>query len=118
MAYLLNSTTIKAPNTLDESNDTQVAQNRTLDGSINRDYFGSKKRKWKLSYKNVSKTDFDTINNIYLTYLSNANPITWEITETNYTIAETDVHIDIASRSFRVGGEDYISDFDVTLTEA
>lgn len=118
MSYVLSGSTIKSPNTLGVNNDTQVAQNRTLDGTITRDYFGSNKRTWKLEYENTKKADFDTIDTIYQAYLSTANAVTWEVTENNYTISQTSVHVDLKSRDFRVGGEDYISDFTLILTEA
>lgn len=118
MSYTLGGSTIKAPNSIEETNNTQYAQQRTLGGSIGRDYFGSNKRTWKLSYKNIQKTDFDTINTVYQTYLSTGTAQTWVSTETNYTISSTTVHINLDSRAFSVGGADYISDFTLILTEA
>lgn len=118
MAYILDGTTIRSPHQFNESNSTQAAQNRTLDGAINRDYFGSNKRVWNLSYRNTNKTDFDTINTIYQSYLANAVAKTWQVTETNYTISSTNVHVDLVSRGFSIRGEDYLSDFDLVLTEA
>lgn len=118
MAYILNSTTIKAPQTIEETNSTQVAQQRALSGAVGRDYFGSKKRIWKFTYRNTKKADFDTLNTIYNTYLSNNTAVTFESTESNYTIASTSVHVDLLQRSFVMQGADYISDFTLILTEA
>lgn len=118
MAYILDSTTIRSPQELTVSNSTQIAQNRTLGGSITRDLFGSNKRIWVLAYSNTKKTDFDTINTIYQSYLSTVSAKTWEITEPNYTVTQTNVHVDLKQREFRVRGTDYISDFDLILTEA
>lgn len=100
------------------TNNTQVAQNRTLDGSINRDYFGDNKRVWFLSYDNVNTTDQATIQAIYDAYLATSTAVDFEITETNYTVAPTTVHIDLVERSFGVKGEDYLSDFTLVLSEA
>lgn len=118
MSYLLQGTTIKAPNELIEENSTQFAQQRTLSGAVGRDYFGSNKKVWKLAYRNVQKTDYDTINSIYQTYLSNGSVRTWQVTETNYTIASTNVHVDLVQRGFSTGGTSYISDFDLILVGA
>ena len=118
MSYTLGGTNIKSPNTLDESNNSQYAQQRTLQGTINRDYFGDNKRVWRLSYQNIQKADFDTINTIYQAYLSTGTAVTWVSTETNYTISSTNVHINLDSRGFTVGGEDYISSFTLILSEA
>lgn len=118
MSYLLDSTSIRSPLTMTEENSSQFSEQRTLDGSINRDYIGDNKRTWILQYTNVKKTDYDTINTIYQSYLSTGTTKTWEITETNYTVSEVNVHVDLVNRSFTVGGEDYLSDFTLILTEA
>lgn len=118
MAYILASTTIRNPVSLEESNATQVAQNQTLSGSITRDFFGSNKRVWTLNFENAKTTDYTTIYNIYQTYLSTATAQTFEITESNYTVASTNVHIDLKQREFGVRGSDYLSNFTLILTEA
>lgn len=118
MSYLLAGNAIKAPNTFDERNSTQFAQHRTLDGSIRRDFFGSNKRVWQLSYSNCKKSDFDTINSVYQSYLTSGTAQTWQVTETNYTVSSTTVHVDLQDRGFSVKGTSYISDFDLVLTEA
>lgn len=117
MSYLLASTEIRRPNTLEVGSSTQYAQNRALDGSVGRDYFGSDKRVWKLTYETVNPSDYSTINTIYRSYLTNGVQ-TWEITESNYTISQTNVHVDLVGRGFSVKGTDYLSDFDLILTEA
>ncbi len=118
MSYLLAGSIIRRPLTMEEVNSTQVAQNRTLNGSITRDYFGSNKRVWTLSYENVQPTDYNTINTIYQSYLSTGTTQTWQITETNYTISQTNVHVDLQTRSFKVPGSNYIANFTLILTEA
>lgn len=117
MAFLLAGSTIRRPAKITEGNNKQVAQNRTLDGSINRDFFGSRKRTWKLQYQNTNVTDFNTIKAIYDTYQSTGTTQTWQITETNYTVASTLVHVDLVQRDFTIRGTDYLSDFDLILTE-
>lgn len=117
MAYILASTEIRRPTEVEEENTTQVAQHRSLDGSFRRDYFGSNKRIWVLTYQNTKKSEYDTIRTIYDTYLSSGTAVSWQVTETNYTVSLTTVHIDLKIRSFSVKGQDYISDFDLVLTE-
>lgn len=116
--YILNAVEIRRPTSINEANSTQMATNRTLDGTITRQHFGSNKRVWKLAYRNVKKTEYDTIKTIYDAYLSTDSLKTWEITETNYDVNSTLVHVDLLERGFSVKGTDYISDFDLTLTEA
>lgn len=118
MAFTLSGTDIAAPNTLEESNNTQYAQQRTLSGSVGRDFFGSNKRVWKLTYRNKPKAKYDTIKTIYDAYLAAGSGVSWVSTETNYSISSTTVHVDLQTRGFKVGGEDYLSDFDLILSEA
>lgn len=118
MSYLLAGSTLRNPHDFEERNSTQVAEQRTLSGSVNRDYFGSNKRVWVLNYQTTKKTDFDTINNIYQSYLSTGTAQTWQVTETSYTVSQTNVHVDLLVRQFSVRGSDYLSDFTLTLTEA
>lgn len=115
--YLLDSITIRRPNQFTETNNTQVAQNRTLYGTNTRDYFGSNKRVWVLDFTIVKKADYDVIKAIYDSYLSTGTAKTWEVTETNYTISQTSVHVDLVERGFTIKGTDYLSDFTLTLTE-
>lgn len=117
MAYLLDGGAIRAPTTFEESNLTQFSQQRSLSGAVNRDYFGSNKRVWTLEYENVKTTDYATIKTIYESYLSSGTAKTWEITETNYDVDQTSVHVDLLLRSFSVKGNSYISNFTLTLVE-
>lgn len=117
MAYTLSSTDIRRPSGIEETNSTQVAQHRTLDGSVRRDFFGSNKRIWRLSYRNTNPTDYATIKAIYTTYLSTNTAVSWEISETNYTVSSTTVHVDLQERGFSIKGTTYLSDFDLVLTE-
>lgn len=117
MAWLLASTSIRRPDSLQVENSTQVAKQRTLKGTNNRDHMGDNKRTWRLTYRNVNKTAFDIINAIYLSYLSTSAAQTWQVTETNYTISQTNVHVDLLVRNFRVKGTSYLSDFTLILEE-
>lgn len=100
MSYLLDASAIRRPTSIEETNSTQVAQQRTLSGAVSRDYFGSNKKAWVLEYENVNKTDYDAINTIYQTYLSTGTVRTWQVTETNYAVAQVNVHVDLLVRSF------------------
>ena len=118
MAWILSGTNIKAPQELAETNSTQMAQVRTLSGAIARDYFGSNKRVWEMTYSTVSKANYDVIKAIYDTYLTTGTAVSWSVTETNYAVSSTTVHIDLQERSFSYKGDGYLSDFTLTLTEA
>lgn len=117
MAYILDSVSIRAPIELIEINSTQIAQHRVITGPIRRKFFGDNKRIWQLSYANSPKDDYDAIKTIYDSYLDTNTAKSWEITETNYTVASTNVHIDLLTREFNRSGPDYISDFVLLLVE-
>lgn len=118
MSYVLGGSTIRPPKSMEEANNTQYAQKKTLSGTVGRDYFGSNKRIWVLHFENCTKTDYDTINAVYQTYLTTGVARTFVVTETNYAISSTNVHLDLNKRGFTIPGLDYISTFDVILTEA
>ncbi len=118
MPYYLNTQLIRSPSSMTETNSSQVAQQRTLAGTVNRDYFGSNKRIWTLEFNSVNKDDYFTIKSQYNTYLTNFTAQAWEITENNYFINQTYVHVDLLERRFTVKGNSYISDFTLILTEA
>lgn len=117
MSYLLSGSTIRAPQEFEEMNSTQFAEHRTLDGTVRRDFFGSNKRVWVLRYRNTKKADYGVIKTIYDSYLTTAAGKSWQVTEPNYTVAATTVHVDLLERGFTIRGTDYISDFDVILKE-
>lgn len=118
MSYILNSQTIRNPHTFSEANSTQVAQNRTLGGAVTRDFYGTNKRVWVLNYENTKVSDFNTLNTIYQSYLTSGTAQSWQVTETNYTVSATTVHVDLLQRGFTIRGSDYLSSFTLTLTEA
>lgn len=117
MSFTLAGSAIRRPNNMSEGNSTQYAANRTLSGSNTRDYFGSNKRVWTLSYENINATDFATILAIYQAFLANETAVSWAVTETNYTVTSTTVLVDLVERGFTVPGSSYLSNFDLILTE-
>lgn len=121
MSFLLNGSAIRKPNSMTETNSTMMAQNRTLGGNVNRDYFGSNKKIFTLKFSNVNYSDWATINNLYQTYLTNKTTQTWQVTDTNYNGGAStarNVHIDLLTRDFNVAGSTYLSDFTLILTES
>lgn len=118
MSYLLSATSIRRPNSINERNLTQYAQQKALDGSVGRDYFGANKRVWTLEYANTNQTDYNTIKTIYTSHLTTGETKSWQITETNYSVSATQVHIDLLERDFTIKGTDYLSNFTLILTEA
>lgn len=121
MSWLLGGSAIRKPNSMNETNSTQVAQNRTLGGNVNRDYFGSNKNVMTLGFQSVNYSDWSTINAIYQAYLSDKTARSFQITDINYNGAFTTArscHIDLLTRDFTIPGSTYLSNFTLILTEA
>ena len=91
MSYVLGGATIRPPKSIEEGNQTQYAQQKTLSGAVGRDYFGSNKRVWVLRFENCTKTDYDTINTVYQTYLTSGTVQTWAIIVTGKQIGRAHV---------------------------
>ena len=115
--YTLNAATIRRPNEMNEERVDQCAEHRMLDNSVTRDYMGDHKRIWKLNYKDVPVSDFNTINIEYTSYIANGTPVTFACTDTNYSVSGS-VHVSLEERGFSVKGESYLCSFDLILTEA
>lgn len=118
MAYILDGSTIRSPMNIEEQIIDQYAQQKTLSGRVGRDYFGTTKRIWIFDYANTKPSDYTIIKAIVDSYKSTASAKTFQSTETNYTIASTNVHLDLMRRAFSVRGDSYISDFSLVMTEA
>lgn len=118
MSFILNGSTIRRPNKLNETNLTQFAEQQTLSGAIGRDYFGNNKRIWTLQYDNLNATDYAALKALYNTYLTNGTGLSWQVTEANYTVAATTVHVDLQNRDFTVPGSSYLSGVSLVLKEA
>lgn len=121
MSFILAGSIVRSPMSFTEDNSTQVAQNRSLGGSIVRDYFGSNKTIGTYEYQNAQPSEFNAINTVYQTYLSTGTTQSWQITEANYNgvfSTAQNVHIDLLHRGFSVRGSSYLSDFTLILTQA
>ncbi len=116
--YILDGAEIRRPHEISEGNSTQMAAQRTLDGSMSRDYFGSTKRIWNLQFVNIKPADYQVIRNIYDSYIATGDTKTFEITESAYTVASTPCHLDFVDRGFSVRGSTYLSDCELVITEA
>lgn len=116
IAYILNGVTIRSPHKITESNSTQYAQNRVLEGDINRDFFGDNKRVWSLDYRNLNKADYDEIKTLYELYLQGSS-LSWSITGDNYAVAATNVHVELKQKQMDNTGPHYLSNFRLILYE-
>lgn len=120
MSFVLDGTTIRKPTNMTEDNSTQVAENRTLGGNVNRDYFGNNKNIFTLHYDNVNYTDWSAINTIYQSFLTTKTAKTFIINDSGYNgaaVTTRNCHVDLLTRDFKIPGSTYLSDFVLILTE-
>jgi hypothetical protein len=121
MAYVLGGVEIRNPMGVSEKKIERFSQVQTLDGRIHRDYYNSlvgTKHIWTLEYENATAAEYSAIKTIYDTYKNTDTVQTWEVTESNFTVAETNVHIDLIERKFSTPGTDYLASFQLILTES
>lgn len=118
MSYILDGTVIRNPMNIEDQTIDQYAQNKALDATVRRDYFGDTKRIWVLDYVNAQPSEYAVIKTIVDAYKSTVQTKTFESTEGNYVISSRLCHLDLVKRRFNVGGSDYISDFSLVITEA
>lgn len=115
MSYLLGGTEIPRPQSMSVSRMSQYAQNKTLDGSVNRDYFGEDKLVFVLEYGNLLPADYTTLLGRYDEYI--ANGLRFFDTTGEAVVYGTLVHVDLVPREYTVKGSSYISDTTLVLTE-
>lgn len=112
MAYLLNGTTLPNPQKFQRLPVEISRKLNMLNGATKKDIVG-RKEQYILSYQLLTQAQMATINSIY-----NLNSeVTFQVTETNLTIEQTTVHMEISSRTYRVMGSSYLEDVTLVLTE-
>lgn len=112
MAFLLNSQTLARPQSVTDEPVEVAITHTTISGTAKRDISARKKR-YILRYENISKSDADTILAIY----NLKAVVKFEMTETNLTVSERDVLVDLSIRDYGVPGTSYLSNFNLILTE-
>lgn len=116
--YSIGGQKIKAPQQMKEGRVEQYAQQKALDGSVNRDYFSSRegtKRIWTLTYYNILPAAYNVIDAVYTIYKLTDTTQAFVVSDLSIS---TDVHMDLVDRDFSVSGNDYLSSFTLVLTEA
>jgi hypothetical protein len=111
MAYILNGTTIKNPVDFKRDLFEVSGVQTTLNGRTVKD-LRSRKEVYTLEFQHLSSAERNAILAIY----DLQTTVSFQVTETNLTIAETQVHMDIPGREYLKGG-DYLESFTLILTE-
>lgn len=112
MSYILNGTTLPNPKSF---NRRQVETGQTiqlLDGTTKKDVT-NRKEQYLLGFKFLTQAQVAVILGIY----DALTTVTFQVTETNLTIAETTVHMELRDRQYNTSGGEYREDFTLILTE-
>ena len=112
MSYILESQTIARPQEISKE-PVEVSSTHTTIGGVSKRDITSRKYRYILKYRGISKSDADTIMAIYAL----KDIVTFESTEPTFTVSQRDVLVDIAPREYRFPGTSYLSDLDLILTE-
>ena len=111
MAYLLDSVTLANPVEFSREFIEESGENTSLTGRTTKD-IRNRKERFVLVYRNLTSTEVADILDIF----NDETTKTFEVTETNLTIAATTVHIQLSKRDYIKGGE-YRADITIVLTE-
>lgn len=100
MSYLLDGTEIKAPANLRRDIIEIEKSNTTLNGKKKRDFI-RQKYSYTIDLKNLTQAQFSIIKTI----IEGKAAVTFQVTETNLTVAETNVWVYLQGEDFVKGGE-------------
>ena len=112
MSYLINGTTMPRPNAFSRDLIEKSGKVVTLDNTTKKDITG-RKEKFTLEFNMLTQAEIATIYGIYNTL----STVTFQVTETNLTIASTVCHMTISSREYNTPGNEYREDIVMTLEE-
>lgn len=112
MAYILNGTTLKNPIDFQRAPIKVGKENISLTGKTTEDIRNQKER-YTLVFEALSAAERNAIVAIYELQAA----VTFEVTETNLTIASTNVIVDIESARTYIKGGDYLENLTLNLTE-
>lgn len=112
MAYLLNGTTLPRPKAFTRQIIEKSGRVVTLNNTTKKDITG-RKEMFTLEFNMLTQTEINAINVIYDT----TNTVTFQVTETNLTIASTVCHMSIDKRAYNTPGNEYREDIVMVLEE-
>ena len=112
MAFTLGSITLPRPTAFSRNQVETSSTNRTLDGTDKKD-ISSRKEQFKLEFDLLTQAE---VNNILSEYNLQATR-NFAVSESNLTISNTPVHIEIPKRDYRTLGNEYRENLTLLLTE-
>lgn len=112
MAYLLGGTTLPNPKAFKRDLVEMGSSVVCIDGTTKKDITNRKER-YTLNFEMLTQAQVSAILSIY----NDMTTKNFQVTEANLTIASTPVHIEMASREYNTGGDEYREDVTLVLTE-
>lgn len=112
MSYILGSVTLPNPHSFYRETVEKSAMVVTLNNTTKKDITGRKFR-YILGYRFLTQAEVASI----LSEFDLETTRTFQVTETNLTIAPTTVHIMISRREYNTPGNEYREDLTIVLEE-
>lgn len=112
MSYVIGSTTLPNPKEFRREQVETSVKHRMIDGKTKKDLV-NRKEQYILVFRKLTQAQAANILSEY--NLQTVRDFT--VSETNLTIAATSVHIEIGSRDYNTGGNQYREDITLVLTE-
>lgn len=112
MSWILGDITLPSPQGYQREPVLIVADVQMIDGSTKRDIV---RRKYRhvLTFTQLTQTE---VNSILSEYNKNI-PISFSVSETNYTISAVNVLVSLGTREYNTAGGDFREDLKVVLVE-
>jgi len=112
MAFILNGITLPTPKGFSRSPVSIEKDVTTMSGMTKRD-FVRQKYKYEINYTMLTQAEVATLMNLYTT----KSTLPFSVTETNLSIAQIDVLMNITNRKYNTPGGEYREDFNIILIE-
>lgn len=112
MSYIIGALTLPNPHEFRREQVETSKTNETIEGRTKKD-IANRKERYFLRFDKLTQAEVNSI----LAEYDLQTTRTFQVTETNLTIAATDVHIELAAREYNTRGDSYREDLTLILTE-
>jgi len=112
MAYIIDGYTLPRPHSFDRVQIEVGQSNQMLDGTTKKDLMLRKER-YVLSFTKLTQAEVNAI----IAKWNLETTLDFSVTESNLTIASTECHMNVSSRQYNTGGDEYREDLTITLME-
>lgn len=112
MSYILNGLTLPQPKSFKRSFIEMAQSNLTITGTTTRK-ISHRKEIFTLKFQHLTQSQVNSLLSLYQL----DDILTFESTESNLTIAQTDVLLDLPDRKYPMSAKEWREDITIILTE-